>query len=498
METVVKIAFLGLSAILGAAAGWWIRGTGGNRQTSSTPEQEPSETPAPDYGTVDTMMAQLQQLTASMASDVGEHNTKVKAINEELNAAQDGSSVISIVQRLVKTNETMQSQLAQAEERLQEQAREIEAHVQEARTDALTKVWNRRHFDDELRKCLEAFQNSQRPTSVMMLDVDHFKKFNDTYGHQAGDEVLRGVARTLQKHVGPQDIVCRYGGEEFGVIFPGSDIEASIPSAERARSAIADRVFEFEGLELKVSASGGLAQFRQQESVEDLIKRSDSSLYFSKQAGRNCGHWHDGKTSHRMELPKPKPSQQAPSTTPNSQAEATGQELERLPGVSSRQGFMTDVDRRIAELKRGGSALSVMLIEIDQFAALQQAHGVKATGVVLRAAAQFLKAAMREMDHIGRFDEHTFGLLLPGADMTAAKSVAERLLAAIARCQLPLGGQKLTFTISVGAAQAVAGQDRQELLARAEASLEAARESGGNCSFATMPSGEVRSMVLSS
>ena len=147
----------------------------------------------------------------------------------------------------------------------------------------------------------------------MMIDVDHFKKFNDTYGHQAGDEVLRNVGRVLRREAGGEEVVCRYGGEEFAVIFPGMEITAAIPRAEKVRAAIALEVVEFQGLDLRVTASGGLAQLQPAETGEALVKRADIALYVCKEKGRNCGYWHDGTTSKPMKgISAPAPVVAAP------------------------------------------------------------------------------------------------------------------------------------------------------------------------------------------
>ncbi len=504
-----KIMFLGAAACLGAVAGWWIRGAGSRNASNALPlsnakasnrhlPTDPADSVAepPEFDAVELMMAQLHQLTATVAADVGEHNSKVQEINDELTAATaDGSNVLSVVEKLVKANEAMQSQLVQAESRLNEQAEEIETHVKEARTDSLTKLWNRRYFDDEMQKCKDALLNSDRPSCVMMIDVDHFKKFNDTYGHQAGDEVLKGVARTLKKTAG-KNLVCRYGGEEFAIIFPGLDIDTAIPFAEQARAAITAQVFEFEGMDLKVTASGGLAQLRTDESASQTVKRSDEALYVCKANGRNCGYWHDGQDSQPM---KDYVDSLANADAPGSSSdELTQDQRDRINGVSDRASFQSDVDRRIAEWSRGGPTLSVLLVEVDDYDAILASHGDKAREVVVRAAAQFLKAAMREMDHIARYNDRCFGLLLPGTEVTETSSVAERLRTAIARCTLPIDDLKVTFTVSLGAAEVAENDTDESLLSRAESSLEAARESGGNCSYAATATGDVRSMALSS
>jgi len=504
----LKCLFLGISALFGAAAGWRIRGAGlakqqllvQEMQLTSPPTDEPPAQAAAEgekIDNLDVMIAQLQQLTTTVAADVGEHNTFVQEINDELTSGgATEASVLAVVERLVKANDAMQSQLVKAEDKLQQQAAEMETHVKEARTDSLTKLWNRRHFDDEMQKCKLAFQEQGEPCGVMMLDVDHFKKFNDTYGHQAGDEVLRGVARTLRQSVTTNEIVCRYGGEEFAIIFPGSDVGASISIGERARAAIAEQVFEFQDLDLRVTASGGLAQLQPEETAEELVKRADDALYVCKEEGRDCGYWHDGADSHAIALFQ---SAAEEENEPISFADENEAEdyADNIIGVSDRKSLIVDIERRIAEWKRGGSPLSVLLVEVDRYEAIIEDHGGKAGEVVLRAASQFLKAAMREMDHIARYEENAFGLLLPAAELMQTTAVAERLRTAIGRCTLPMNGEKLTFTVSLGAAQVGDEDDSRELLRRAEASLVASREAGGNSCFATMDTGEIRSMAFS-
>lgn len=505
-----KIIFLGAAACLGAGAGWWIRGGGSKAVSSDAPSSNPDASngnlpvssadpaaEAPKLDDVELMMAQLHQLTATVAADVGEHNSKVREINDELTAATaNGSNILTVVEKLVRANEVMQSQLAHAESRLNEQAEEIETHVKEARTDSLTKLWNRRFFDDEIQKCKDALANSSSPSCVMMIDVDHFKKFNDTYGHQAGDEVLKGVARTLKRAAG-KNLVCRYGGEEFAIIFPGLDIDTAIPTAESAREAIADLVVEFDGLDLGVTVSGGLAELQSAESTASVVARADNALYACKEVGRNCGYWHDGIESHPMKTYS-LPTVDSKEAIPPTRVEFREDRRDRIVGVSDRATFQRDVDRRIAEWSRGGATLSILLVEIDEYDAIRELRGDKAREVVTRAASQFLKSAMRDMDHIARYRDRCFGLLLPGAEVTEASSVAERLRTAVEHCSLPIDGAKVTFTVSLGAAEVAENDTDATLLSRAESSLEAARESGGNCSFAATATGDVRSMAVSS
>ncbi|MEX0819620.1 MAG: GGDEF domain-containing protein [Pirellulaceae bacterium] len=516
----LKIIFLSIAAIVGAIAGWWVRGPGSNETSppspgsnldsdvtshakaelpdSSLPPEPAGEVPEQlPLDAVELLLAQLQQLTANVAADVGQHNSMVQEINDELTSADvdlDQGNVLAVVQKLVCANKAMQTQLSEAEAQLNEQAQEIELRVAEARTDALTKLWNRRYFDDMMQKCKEELTEAKRPSCLMLLDVDHFKEFNDTYGHQAGDEVLKDVAHTLTREAG-KNIVCRYGGEEFAIIFPGSDLKTAIPVAESVRAAITDQVFEFDGLDLKITASSGLAQLSSKESVADVVKRADDALYISKENGRNRGYWDDGEQTHPIQADKLDSSESTDSFPLGHKASIEDQR-DRISGLLDRATFQSNVARRIAEWKRDGAALSVLLVEVDGYDEILERQCEKTREVVLRAAAQFLKAAMRDADHVTRYDDHVFGLLLPGAGVSETSSVAERLRTAIARCSLPLDDEQLTFTVSLGAAEVAKNDSCDSLLSRAQLSLEAAKESGGNCSYAATANGEVRSMAL--
>ena len=158
---------------------------------------------------------------------------------------------------------------------------------EQATHDPLTGVFNRRHVEDVLRQELDRAQRHQRPLSVAMVDADHFKAINDTHGHQTGDEVLRAISDRCQKTLRSHDVFGRYGGEEFVVVFPETDLEEAGAVAERLRAAVADRPIQVGDHALGVTVSIGVAAFAPGHDLEKLFQRADSALYAAKQAGRN-------------------------------------------------------------------------------------------------------------------------------------------------------------------------------------------------------------------
>ncbi len=166
---------------------------------------------------------------------------------------------------------------------------ELDHLIQQVRTDALTGVANYRSFIETLELEIERSSRNGRPTSLLMIDIDHFKKVNDIHGHETGNQALVHVARVISAQVRKLDIVCRYGGEEFAVVLPETDLHAAIPVAERIRLALAGTPLQQEGLDLELTASLGLATYRPYSlsSAAELISQADHYLYEAKQGGRN-------------------------------------------------------------------------------------------------------------------------------------------------------------------------------------------------------------------
>ncbi len=181
-------------------------------------------------------------------------------------------------------------------ERLEETVRQLRVHndlLQEAKatieslmhTDALTGTATRRLFDELLDRQLGAAARDERPFCLLMADLDHFKRINDDFGHQAGDEVLRAFGQMLLSQVRPGDVVSRFGGEEFLILLPESDLEGAIGCAQRLRMHTA--ALRFEQVDRSVTVSIGVTQHRREDTEVQLRQRADRALYDAKDGGRD-------------------------------------------------------------------------------------------------------------------------------------------------------------------------------------------------------------------
>ena len=160
----------------------------------------------------------------------------------------------------------------------------------DAMVDGLTGVFNRRWLDEKLPRFVRRYRVGQQPLGLLLLDIDHFKRFNDDHGHAAGDRVLKVVADEMGNRLRPDDFRARYGGEEFVVILPNSDLAGSVSAAQRLRHAV--KKLRVEGEDGKVlppiTVSIGAAVLAPTESAEALLARADAALYRAKDGGRDA------------------------------------------------------------------------------------------------------------------------------------------------------------------------------------------------------------------
>ena len=482
----VDIVFGLVTIAMGVAAGWWLRSRNRNPAADSS---------SAEIRRAHEVLACLQGMASRVAREVGEHSSRVEEINEELTAgsSREPAKIVHLVSKLIDVNKSMQGRLDLAEAHLRQPARLVESHAAEARTDALTLVGNRRAFDDRMAGCMEEFQRFGQGFALVMVDLDKFKRFNDTYGHQAGDEVLRGVARILQRSFRETDIVARYGGEEFAVLLPGVSAEQARVASARARKIIEKAGFHFDGRSFQVTASFGTALAYQGEDVEALVKRADEALYASKNAGRNCVHWHDGRDAVRLaddgQLPgPPRPGNPAVhSVAPAARAPVVNHQVaapsvppnDPLPDLLNRTAFCQHVRSRMAEWRRGGAPLSLVLAEIDP-AGKAGTDGQQDREARMGVLTRTVLATIRQMDLVARYKSTCLAFLLPTAGLHDAVAVAERIRTLILQQPAVAGECAAQFTVSLGVIEVTERDDLVGLFRRAETALDAGRLSGGN------------------
>lgn len=239
----------------------------------------------------------LSQEITALGERTARYGSSLSEASGHVLAASNAARIKSLVQGMVDETARMRSHAADVDAHLRASLAEIDElrhNLQiawsEARTDGLTGLANRKHFDQALRAAaIQAIEQTE-PVCLMLADIDHFKQFNDHYGHALGDQVLRLVAGLLHQHVKGQDLVARYGGEEFAVILPATRLQDARTLADRLRERVASRWLQLRDRSQnlgRVTLSIGLTQFRMGEPCPIWVARADAALYAAKRGGRN-------------------------------------------------------------------------------------------------------------------------------------------------------------------------------------------------------------------
>jgi diguanylate cyclase len=229
--------------------------------------------------------------------DAARYGEALESAGDEIENTKSDHDLSRVVGRLlsetrsaVDQTRAVEGQLSQAAAEIQQLRKELETAQTEANVDALTGLANRKNFDSMLARGTEEAKKDNHPLSLLVLDVDHFKKFNDTYGHQVGDQVLKLLGAVLKNNVKGQDTAARYGGEEFAVILPNTSLDNALKVAETIRVQVAGKsvVQRNSGEKLgQITISIGVAQYVRGEPMEQVIHRADQALYCAKGTGRN-------------------------------------------------------------------------------------------------------------------------------------------------------------------------------------------------------------------
>lgn len=238
------------------------------------------------FGAIDKANASANSYSGLLQSAKGD---LADGIGDEALATLTNNLLVE-TRNMQATNAELEGSLDTAKAQISSLQEELEKVRLESMLDPLTKIRNREAFDQEMDARIKRAETSDEPMTLVMLDIDHFKKFNDNFGHQTGDQVLRLVASTLDTHTKETDVAARYGGEEFGVILQESDIQAAVNVADRLRLAIRARELLKRSTQEtlgKISASFGIATYRDGDTVASMIERADACLYAAKRNGRN-------------------------------------------------------------------------------------------------------------------------------------------------------------------------------------------------------------------
>jgi diguanylate cyclase len=239
------------------------------------------------------MTSAKQFLTTAIA----DNRSHMEAIGDVAEASEAGADPKLLIESLMSELAQAATRATKLEASFVEKSRELDTirdslnkSEERAKTDTLTGLPNRRALDEFFRTAQLAAMEKDEPLSVLLIDIDHFKNFNDTFGHAVGDQVLRLVAKALRDRVRDVDLPARYGGEELIAVLPGADLAACQRTAERIRYSIAECTItrRSTGETLPgVTVSIGVGQFQPGESMADLIERCDRALYLAKHSGRN-------------------------------------------------------------------------------------------------------------------------------------------------------------------------------------------------------------------
>ena len=241
---------------------------------------------------VNDLVSDVSGLTAKYSETLNQVTARLEAhkyTQEEIQGFLKGIALDT--EMILEKNAKLERELAKQAETMAVLQKDLKYAQREMMLDALTNIANRKAFDQKIKSLVTAAQNSDDKTlSLVFMDIDHFKAFNDQYGHQVGDQVLRLVARTLLDSLKGQDFVARYGGEEFAIILPGTNQHAGQKVADNLRQAVQAKevINRNTGVSMgRITMSGGVTEFYKGDEADDMLARADEALYKAKNKGRN-------------------------------------------------------------------------------------------------------------------------------------------------------------------------------------------------------------------
>jgi diguanylate cyclase len=246
------------------------------------------------------VLDEIKQVISTIDAAAGSatsYSERLNLASEKLAQANDGEALRAVIEHLVQSakemeldNKKLETRLASSRQEIEQLQQNLEVVRTEALTDPLTTLSNRKYFDAALAKGIAEAAEKNEPLSLLMADIDHFKSFNDQYGHLTGDQVLRLVALSVKQNVKGRDVAARYGGEEFIVALPNTALQSAITVADHIRRAVMTKELmrRSNGERLgRVTISIGAAVLHPGDTAQLLIERADKCLYAAKRQGRN-------------------------------------------------------------------------------------------------------------------------------------------------------------------------------------------------------------------
>jgi diguanylate cyclase len=244
-------------------------------------------------GEIDDVMKLISDALGMSAS----YDASLSGANKKLESVQNRDQLKKIVESLVKstremqdTNKALEQRLTLSKSEISNLQQSLEAIRAESLTDPLTGLGNRKYFDRSIEMAVQSALANGEPLSLLMFDIDHFKSFNDSYGHLTGDQVLRLVGLSLKQTIKGQDITARYGGEEFAVVLPNTALRQALTVADHIRRAVMSKELKKKSTgEIlgRVTISVGVSMLKPDDDTDSLIERADACLYAAKRNGRN-------------------------------------------------------------------------------------------------------------------------------------------------------------------------------------------------------------------
>ncbi len=246
---------------------------------------------------VSSELTDIMEMVGSSLANTESYSESLEIFSSELNDINDAgslkmmiTSMASATFEMAQNSKELENNLKKSQKHIANLNQDIETIRNESMTDALTGIANRKKFDLTLDKEIINSRTDNEPLCLLIMDIDHFKSFNDTHGHQTGDQVLRLVGSILKNNVKGKDLATRYGGEEFAIILPNTSLDDAFAVAEQIRKAVASKELlkKSTGVKLgRVTLSTGVAELNTQDSASSIIARADKCLYLAKDAGRN-------------------------------------------------------------------------------------------------------------------------------------------------------------------------------------------------------------------